>query len=250
MRHLFTFDSMQAVDPGYLVQRQMTAITEIEACSTIEGFIQKYQAQLKDEAFTIATEQHCQVFPYETESDVKASFIWLCSEHAPVAAKHTEDWKTGDVTRVELLVDRPEVKIAKGRKETLDACLTEMLRNIFRRLHAHEAPVVMRAFQVFQQATQPTQVSAQLLVQAARKEKISNDVIMTTLKERPDFWKSELLDIAVSYISAMPGDPEAKSMQIASVYQRIKALYEPEQEEQPKKSEKQPRTLRTHPKRG
>ncbi len=249
MRHFFKFDGMQSVDPGYLVQPQISKINPLHT-TTIQKAIEMHWQLLRNEAFTLVVERHLEAFPYESANEVLSNFLWLCGPEAEVLARDDAGWRRGDVTRSELLLDNPAVTTCTKLVDVINACLTEMLRNIIRRLHAHEAPLVLFAFQVFQQATQPTQLPTPLLVKSAKKLSISPSEILQVVKERPEFWKAELLDIATSYISSMPGDPEAKSMQVASVYQRIKALYEDESEmeievetdeqEKPKK----PRTLK------
>ena len=229
---------MQSVDPGYLVQHQISEIQPKHATS-IKDAVTIHWELLREEAFQMLVERHLEAFPYETEEEVRAGFLWLCGPEGAVKGKE-EKWRTGDATRAELLIEAPEVNACKTVEEVLDSALTEMLRNIIRRLHAHEAPLVLYAFQVFQQATQPTQLPVFLLLKSARKQAVSPKEILQVVKERPEFWKSELLDIATSFISSMPGDPEAKTMQVASVYQRIKALYEEieEVEEQKPKRKK------------
>lgn len=253
MRHQFTFDGMQAVDPGYMVAPQKSAIqipdgldADALAGMEIPELVETFHSTLRDEAYQTAATQHRQVFPYEPVPFVIDRLWFLCGPEAEVPTKSGESWRYGDALAAEKIAEVPEVQRAETLQELLNESLTEMLRNIYRRLHAHEAPIVLRAFQVFQQATQPCQVPLALFT---RSNDIEPDELMQIIKDRPEFWKAELLDIATAYVSAMPGDPDAKSMQIASVYQRIKSLFEPEEPEpeQPEK-EKKPRRLKHRPK--
>lgn len=246
MRHIFKFDGMAAVDPGFLVQPQHSQLLPIMA-DTHEGIIRENWENLRNEAYENIACRHVEAFPEETVEEAMNNFLWLCGSSAETPAKSGEGWRTGDATRLELMLEAPEVQALSGETpvKILNACLTEMTKNLIRRLHAHEAPLVLFAFQVFQQATVPTQLPTSLLIRSAKKHQISADVMLAEIRRRPEFWKAELLDVATAFISSQPGDPEAKTMQIASVYQRIKAFFEEDTEEEPtEEPEKKPRRLR------
>lgn len=252
MRHIFKFDGLSAVDPGFLVQSQSTELLPI-AADSFEGIIRENWANLRNEAYENIASRHVEAFPEETVEEAISNFRWLCGPGAETPAKSGEGWRTGDAVRVELLLENPEVKALSNEspKKILDTCLTEMIKNLIRRLHALEAPLVLYAFQAFQQATVPTQLPTALLVRSAKKHRISPDEMLAEIRRRPEFWKAELLDIATSFISSQPGDAEAKTMQIASVYQRIKAFFEEFIEEEPtEEPEKKPRRLRKTQRKG
>ena len=258
MRHQVKFDGMQAVDPGFTVSHLSAA--DIPGIQHYEGqpitsaeeriaVITNNTGLLEQQAYKLAVSRYTESFQEDDPSTTEQVFRYLCGPNAETPAKSNEDWRTGNALDPTRIAETAPVQAAVAYADVLDAAFTEMVKNIFRRLHAHEAPAVEYAFQVFQQNTTPLQVSAMLVTQMQQGKHISPADMMEEIKSRPDFWKAELQDLLAAYISALPGDPDAKSMQMAAGYQRIKSLFEPEEPEpeQPEK-EKKPRRLKHRPK--
>jgi len=248
MRHKLQLDAMSVIDPGSVIKNEKFDMANIvilkETVPNIE-LIRHYYTTLKDEAFRRVVERHCQVFQYEQPQEVLATYKLLCGPTKPTPKRGaTEAWRDGDICEPEIIADSPEVKSANTLDEILSAALTEMMRNIYRRLHAHEYPGFEQVLAVFQQATQPSQFPSWLLLKLANQEKILQHELLGVVQSRPEFWRSELLDLCSQWVAASPGDPEAKQMQIAGFYNKIKEFFNVEDEDSAPTKKKEFRKLK------
>lgn len=249
MRHKLQLDAMSVIDPGSVIKYEkfdMANIVSIKETVPDVGIIKHYYTELCEEAFKRVAGQHCQVFQYEQPQEVIEIFKLLCGPYK-ATPKHgsSEAWRIGDACEPEFIADSPEVKVANTLEEILSAALTEMMRNIYRRLHAHEYPGFEQVLAVFQQATQPSQFPSWLLLKLADQEDILQHELLGVVQSRPEFWRSGLLDLCSQWVAASPGEPEAKQMQIAGLYNKIKEFFNNEEEEtEPEKTKKrEPREL-------
>lgn len=248
MRHKLQLDAMSVIDPGSVIKHEKFDMTEIvsvkETLPDVE-LVKHYHNELREEAFHRVVDRHCQVFTYEQPHEVAEAFKLLCGPYKATPKRgSTEAWRMGDVCEPEHVADSPEVKAANSLQDILGAALTEMMRNIYRRLHAHEYPGFEQVLAVFQQATQPSQFPAWLLLKIANEEEVPQHQYVGVVQSRQEFWRSELLDLCSQWVAASPGDPEAKQMQIAGMYNKIKEFFVVEEEtEEPEKQKREPREL-------
>ena len=247
MRHKLHLDALSVIDPGFVIKYErfdMAGIVSTNKTEPAAELIRHYYNELREEAFKRVVDRHCEVFQYEQPHEVAKTFKILCGPYKTTPKKSNASWRTGDVCKPEHIADSPDVKSAKSLQDTLSAALTEMMRNIYRRLHAHEYPGFEQVLAVFQQATQPTQFPAWLLLKIANEEEVPQHEYMGVVQSRPEFWRSELLDLCSQWVAASPGDPEAKLMQIAGFYNKIKEFFVAEEETEPEKQKKrEPREL-------
>jgi len=250
MRHKLQLDAMSVIDPGSVIKYEkfdMAKIANIKgtALDVDVDIIKQYAELLREEAFNRVVDRHCQVFKYEQPLQVLEIYLLLCGPCKETPKRFSsEAWRTGDVCEPEIIADSPEVKAANTLEEILSAALTEMMRNIYRRLHAHEYPGFEQVLAVFQQATQPSQFPSWLLLKLADQEDILQHELLGVVQSRPEFWRSGLLDLCSQWVAASPGEPEAKQMQIAGLYNKIKVFFNNEEEAEPEKTKKrEPREL-------
>ncbi len=249
MRHKLQLGAMSVIDPGSVIKYEKFDMTNIvatkETVPDVE-LVKHYYNLLREEAFKRVADRHCQVFQYEQPQEVIEVFKLLCGPYKTTPKRgSSEAWRAGDVCEPEVIEDSPEVKAANSLPEILSAALTEMMRNIYRRLHGHEYPGFEQVLAVFQQATQPSQFPSWLLLKLANQENILQHQLLGVVQSRPEFWRSGLLDLCSQWVAASPGEPEAKQMQIAGLYNQIKEFFNNEEEEtEPEKTKKrEPREL-------
>jgi hypothetical protein len=239
MRHHIKFDGLQVLDAGNAVpviqiDHEKFGTPPVLSGSVIDFLVQNY-AKMRDLALDLILQQHCQRFPYEDGDEARNRLETLLCDRCPVPADgqsgDSELWRYGDALRLELVIKSAEIKsMERSPRPLLEFATTEMIRNAFRRLHAHELPLAEYFFTVFIQADQPTQIPLDVLYQhAVGHTRPTPAEAAAIMQENAAFWKAELQSLGNSYLQAVITDPKLLVLQNAAMYQRLKQFFNEEE---------------------
>jgi hypothetical protein len=142
-------------------------------------------------------------------------------------ASGAEEWRIGDTLRLELVIRSPGLKtVDRSPKALSEFAVTEMVRNAYRRLHALEHPLAELFFNIFLQATQPTQIPLDILYSHAVCHTSPTPAeAAKVMRENSAFWKAELQSLGNHYLQAVITEPRLLVLQNAALYQQLKRFF-------------------------
>jgi hypothetical protein len=240
MRHALKFDGLQVLDVGRSVPRVQIDHKQFGTPPVLGGsvvdFLFRYRLRIREEALDWIIRQHKLLFPYEDGFEARDRLeLLLSSQGAPEVADGVcpEPWQIGDALRLELVIKAAELPtIPRNPSALVEFAVTEMIRNAYRRLHCLELPVVRWFFEVFMQATQPTQLPLEVLVKSAiERKRLTPAEAKSVMREHATYWKAQLQALGNQYLLATCADPMLMTLQNAALYQQLKRFFEEDEEE-------------------
>lgn len=240
MRHTLKFDGLQSLDVGRSVPRVQINHNQFGTPSELGGsvvdFLVRHHARMKVAAIAWILQQHKLLFPYEDGNEALIRLELLLSELT--AAEVTEGvcpepWEIGDALRLELVIKAAGLQITPRTPTALiEFAVTEMIRNGYRRLHKLERPIVESFFNVFMQATQPTQLPLEVLVKSSiERKRLTPEEAKAIMRENATYWKAQLQALGNLYLMAVCTDPMLMTLQNAALYQQLKRFFDDDEEE-------------------
>ena len=240
MRHALKFDGLQALDVGRSVPRVQINHNQFGTPSELAGsvvdFLVRHHARMKVAAIAWILQQHKLLFPYEDGDEALIRLELLLSDLTTAEGAdgaHPEPWEIGDALRLELVIKSAELKITPRNPCALvEFAVTEMIRNAYRRLHKLERPLVQAFFDVFMQASQPTQLPLEVLAKSAiDKKRLTPKESKAIMKENATYWKAQLQALGNLFLMAVCTDPMLMTLQNAALYQQLKRFFDDDEEE-------------------
>ncbi|KAB2892282.1 MAG: hypothetical protein F9K32_00840 [Desulfobulbaceae bacterium] len=235
MRHRIEFDALRILDIGNSVSTVPLDHEQIGTPDDLGGsvvdFLVRQHAKLRSVTLDHLLAQHCLLFPYEDGKEARDRLETLLSDRCALrvqdVASCAEEWRIGDVLRLELVLRSPGLKtVDRSPKSLSEFAVTEMVRNAYRRLHAHEHPLAEWFFQVFIQSTQPTQIPLDVLHRhAVDNVRPTPAEAAKIMRENSAFWKSEIQSLGNRYLQATISDPKLMVLQNSALYQQLKRFF-------------------------
>lgn len=240
MRHTLKFDGLQVLDVGRSVPWVSIDHQQFGTPPALEGsvvdFLVRHHPRIKVAAIEWILQQHRMLFPYEDGNEARHLLELLLSDRTAAEVTdgvYPEPWEIGDALRLELVIKAAGLQITPRTPAALiEFAVTEMIRNGYRRLHRLERPVVESFFNVFMQATQPTQLPLEVLVKSAiERKRLTPAEAKAVMKENSIYWKAQLQALGNLFLMAVCTDPMLMTLQNAALYQQLKRFFEDEREE-------------------
>ena len=235
MRHHIEFDGLRILDVGNSVSTVPLDHEQIQTPTSLGGsvvdFLVRHHPKLRSVALDHIMDQHCLLFPYEDGKEARDRLEILLSDQCALQVQGegscTEEWRIGDVLRLELVIRSPGLKtVDRSSKALSEFAVTEMVRNAYRRLHALEHPLAELFFNIFLQATQPTQIPLDVLYNHAVGHTSPKPAeAAKVMQENSAFWKAEIQSLGNQYLQAVISDPKLMVLQNAALYNQLKRFF-------------------------
>ncbi|SHO52970.1 hypothetical protein [Desulfopila aestuarii] len=235
MRHSFSFDGLATLDIGRAVPVIQIDHDKLSTPHALQGSVVDFlvinHPRLRSAVLDLIISQHVLLFPYEDGDEAREKLEILLGEQGAVDPSGDQadpaPWQFGDALRLELVVKAPTLRIVDHDPSALtEYAITEMMRNAYRRLHVLERPVTEWFFNVFMQASQPTQIPLDVLYASAiDKQRPPTADAAAIMRENATFWKAQLQSIGNQYLTATCHDPRLMTLQNAALYQQLKNFF-------------------------
>lgn len=235
MRHHIEFDGLRILDIGQSVPQVQINHEQIGTPNDLGGsavdFLVRQHEKLRSLTLDHLLEQHCLLFPYEDGREARDRLEILLSDQCALRVQGegscTEQWRVGDALRLELVLRSPGLKtVDRSPKSLSEFAVTEMVRNAYRRLHALEHPLAEWFFNIFLQATQPTQIPLDVLYNyAVEHTRPTPAEAAKVMQENSAFWKAEIQSLGNQYLQAVISDPKLMVLQNAALYNQLKRFF-------------------------
>jgi len=235
MRHHIEFDGLRILDIGQAVPPVPINHEQIgtpnELGGSVVDFLVRQHAKLRSLTIDHLLGQHCLLFPYEDGQEARDRLEILlspqCAEKTSGETSCADQWRAGDALRLDLVLRSPGLStIEHSPRPLMEFAITEMTRNSYRRLHALEHPLAEWFFNVFLQATQPTQIPLDVLYNyAVEHTRPTPAEAAKIMHENASFWKAELQSLGNQYLQAAISDPKLLVLQNAALYQQLKRFF-------------------------